>query len=93
VPSVVRADGRFWRTGATVTNDRAMPQRRLGVSDTFSGYRGPAIDASNPTVSLYGSDRAWIQFIVNEMSAIAMQIDPFREAYPSPQARRDRMDC
>jgi hypothetical protein len=54
-------------------------ERRIGVSDTLSGYRGPAIDASNSTVSLYGPDRAWIQFIVDEMPAIAMQIDPFRE--------------
>ena len=54
-------------------------ERRIGVSNTLSGFRGPAIDASNATVSLYGSDRAWIQFVVNEMPTIAMQIDPFRE--------------
>ena len=28
-PRVVAADGRLWRAGAAVTDDRAMPQRRL----------------------------------------------------------------
>jgi hypothetical protein len=42
-------------------------ERRIGVSDAFPGYRTPAVDAPKSPVSLHGSDRTGVQFVVDEI--------------------------
>src|SRR5690606_9504539 len=54
---------------------RCSAESRVGVADVLMGQRGPGVDATNAPVALDGSYRAGVQFVVNEVSTPAVQID------------------
>ena len=54
-------------------------KRWIGVENVLARCSGPAIHAAQPTVALHGPNWARVKFVVDEMAAIAMQINTLGE--------------
>lgn len=47
-------------------------KRRIGVTDVPTGRCCPTVYTPYPTVSLHGADGTWIEFVVDQMAAVAV---------------------
>ena len=54
-------------------------KRRISIEDRLAGCGGPAVHAAQASISLHGSHRARIELVMDQVAAVAVQVDPFGE--------------
>ena len=54
-------------------------KRRIGVEDRLACRRGPTVHATEPPITLHSANRTGIKLVMDQVAAVAVQINPFGE--------------